>query len=378
MGFWKSSIYRVHPLKLSNSTNIRLIELLPDCAEAAIACKLHVAPLEDDPIFTALSYVWGDECSHKPILLDGKPYAVRDNLWNFLIQFRQSRTSTYLWIDALCIDQSSIKERNHQVALMGQIYSSAKLVIAWLGHGFEASLANVSTFDEYTPKVHLYATSLMHLSSSAYWTRLWIVQEFVLATSLELWSGAATIDGHMLVEAYMRYKERPYGLTTSLKFEDFPVLDANFQRLKSLPIEAVLGSRHAYHQRLNGSAMHDVDRRLESSMLFGTFAFAGCADARDRVYGVLGLLNPEELKTHPVEPNYSNSRSELFREMFNRQVRLSFWGVGQWESSMRFVHSLKQALELDEGDVNVKLVSEGLVTMCNAHRTVRNEGDGVQ
>ncbi|OAK99661.1 HET-domain-containing protein [Phaeosphaeriaceae sp. SRC1lsM3a] len=368
---WKSSIYRAHPLKLNNSTNIRVIELLPDCPEAPLSCKLHVLPLEKSPVFTALSYVWGEETNTRPILLDGKPYTVRDNLWAFLTQYRRSEYTTYLWIDALCIDQSSIKERNHQVALMGKIYSEAKLVIAWLGSGFELSLSNVSTFDEHKSDIHLYATSLMHISSATYWSRLWIVQEFVLAQHIDIWSGGSSTDGHALVLAYMRYKQTPYGLLEKLKFDEFPVLDDNFQRLKSLPMAAVLGSRHAYHQRLNGRVAHDIDRRLESSMLFGTFAFAGCADARDRVYGVLGLLDPHELKTHPIEPDYSKSCSELFREIFNRQVRLSLWGVGQWESSMRFVHSLKQALDLDEQDETVQVISKGLVTMCNSRRTIR-------
>ena len=39
------------------------------------------------------------------------------------------------WIDAICIDQQSIGEKNKQVRLMGEIYSSAKLVVSWLGSG---------------------------------------------------------------------------------------------------------------------------------------------------------------------------------------------------------------------------------------------------
>jgi hypothetical protein len=39
-----------------------------------------------------------------------------------------------MWIDAVCIDQSSVSERNYQVAQMGAIYAAAALVIVWLGN----------------------------------------------------------------------------------------------------------------------------------------------------------------------------------------------------------------------------------------------------
>jgi hypothetical protein len=42
--------------------------------------------------------------------------------------------SKYFSIDAICIDQQNVKERNHQVQQMSAIYSTATEVIAWLGH----------------------------------------------------------------------------------------------------------------------------------------------------------------------------------------------------------------------------------------------------
>jgi hypothetical protein len=40
----------------------------------------------------------------------------------------------WLWIDALCIDQSNAMKRNHQVQQMGLIYSQAERVMVWLGN----------------------------------------------------------------------------------------------------------------------------------------------------------------------------------------------------------------------------------------------------
>ncbi|CAI6085088.1 unnamed protein product [Clonostachys chloroleuca] len=38
-----------------------------------------------------------------------------------------------LWIEALCVDQSNVEERNVQAAMMTQILSQARMVIGWLG-----------------------------------------------------------------------------------------------------------------------------------------------------------------------------------------------------------------------------------------------------
>ncbi|KAF2029746.1 heterokaryon incompatibility, partial [Setomelanomma holmii] len=91
--------------------------------------------LNDAPVFNALSYAWGDAKGDKGILLDGMPFTVRRNLWTFLQQARNRLTQppTLLWIDAICINQTEVHERNLQVGLMGQIYSKASKVFVWLG-----------------------------------------------------------------------------------------------------------------------------------------------------------------------------------------------------------------------------------------------------
>jgi hypothetical protein len=41
--------------------------------------------------------------------------------------------SKYLWVDAVCINQDDIDEKNVQVPLMSRIYASAQYVFAWVG-----------------------------------------------------------------------------------------------------------------------------------------------------------------------------------------------------------------------------------------------------
>jgi hypothetical protein len=72
------------------------------------------------------------DSQHK-ILVNNAEFWVGSNLWDFLCVAKGKYKLTTFWIDAICIDQSSITERNHQVSLMGDIYSKAMWVVAWLG-----------------------------------------------------------------------------------------------------------------------------------------------------------------------------------------------------------------------------------------------------
>lgn len=44
-----------------------------------------------------------------------------------------------IWIDAVCIDQENVRERNHQVDLMSMIYKGASRTVAYVGEASEDS-----------------------------------------------------------------------------------------------------------------------------------------------------------------------------------------------------------------------------------------------
>uniref|UniRef100_A0A0D2Y3X0 Heterokaryon incompatibility domain-containing protein n=1 Tax=Fusarium oxysporum (strain Fo5176) TaxID=660025 RepID=A0A0D2Y3X0_FUSOF len=59
---------------------------------------------------------------------------LRESLYEALWHLRRPDEDRMLWVDALCIDQTNIKERGHQVNRMGEIYKKADRVIVWLGY----------------------------------------------------------------------------------------------------------------------------------------------------------------------------------------------------------------------------------------------------
>jgi hypothetical protein len=136
------------------------------------------------------------------ILVDGKSFQIRVNLWNFLhtTQIKLISASQSLWIDAICIDQTDVLERNHQVGQMGLIFSGAVRIISWLGCNDRISL--FLDFWEYVS--HSEAREIISdwtgieecwrdFATDAYWKRAWITQEILLATDLTLMTNATEI-----------------------------------------------------------------------------------------------------------------------------------------------------------------------------------------
>lgn len=118
-------------LSLSTGTAIRLIVLFPGSAGELLYCTVTAAdPYKED--YDALSYTWATEDVD-----DGKTgrihcpdgvVAITENCEAALRHLRFQFAPRQLWVDAICIDQSNVKERNHQVGLMDQIFKSASTV----------------------------------------------------------------------------------------------------------------------------------------------------------------------------------------------------------------------------------------------------------
>jgi hypothetical protein len=67
------------------------------------------------------------------IYCNGHSFLVTENLFDALENLSRASQVHYLWIDAISINQTDLAERSQQVLLMGDIYSTAKEVLVWLG-----------------------------------------------------------------------------------------------------------------------------------------------------------------------------------------------------------------------------------------------------
>ena len=133
---------------------IRLFKISPGQVEG-LNCHVEIFQLADCPPFIALSYVWGPPTPRGVITVNGDPFVIRMNLLHLLDAIRSGPVpQTYLehgvssqllyrdlhdiWFfcDQICIDQTNVEEKNHQVAMMGRIYSTAHETVALLGAAF--------------------------------------------------------------------------------------------------------------------------------------------------------------------------------------------------------------------------------------------------
>jgi hypothetical protein len=192
-------LYTHEPLDYT-TLSIRLLRILPALSDAGLLqCQIWHDTV--DAAYTCLSYVWGSEKGQRRILINGGVFSIRKNLWDFLqvARTKYASPSHTFWIDALCINQDLVEEKNHQVAQMGPIYRNAVEVIAWLGHSEGMSRAfayaleiNALRGDD-PPRLWSERNLGLQLRKdwlevirNQYWKRAWITQEILLAQRVRL------------------------------------------------------------------------------------------------------------------------------------------------------------------------------------------------
>ncbi|OAG01796.1 uncharacterized protein CC84DRAFT_221947 [Paraphaeosphaeria sporulosa] len=118
----------------------------PEIDQGLYHCASVMDPYSDfKPAYEALSYCWGENhITAKARVLPMKTgrtttLELRPNLALALKHLRQDTSPRILWIDAICIDQTNVSERNHEVKKMDTIYKLAQRVVVWLGPASESS-----------------------------------------------------------------------------------------------------------------------------------------------------------------------------------------------------------------------------------------------
>lgn len=343
-----------HP-PLPSSDGLRILTLSPGDFWDPLEATLESVPFSKKPKYIALSYTWAnpdDDHAKISAALDATPAAPPPPpdpsgaatapppppappqlvlgpsgqhlplLHNAALALRFLRSPTHplpLWLDAVCIDQGSIPERNAQVALMGFIFTRAAAVIGWLGMPdmttefvletlaegirrlrskltavWEAGLARkiaarfaggvsgpaeddlfkfahplVAPDAERTHPVWCAVSSSgavvpPQLQANRYWGRLWVVQEVCLPRNL-----AFVLGGEVWPEAAVRQM-----LTRADRVSG-----------------RVVPARQTGMQRLLAARQDRFTDAMRLEALVERFLDSGCADTRDRVFGLVGLSN---------------------------------------------------------------------------------------
>ena len=139
---------RKHEYRRLKPDEIRLLVLNPGLPEEPIRCFLEHHSVNRAKRYMALSYVWRNPKDSLFIQVDGRPFKVTENLRAFLAAYRTNTTCPVLWIDAICVDQNNILERNAQVELMKRVFEGAESVVIWLGPELDNTKAAIREIED--------------------------------------------------------------------------------------------------------------------------------------------------------------------------------------------------------------------------------------
>lgn len=273
--------------------SIRLLNLMPHHVNGELAVDLQRASLEHvNDGFSALSYTWGTDVPTRRIWIDGEWMLIRENLWQFLNHcttvFFSKRGPMRLWVDAICINQEDISEKNSQVRMMSDIFASASEVLIWLGPPSKATAfaedweefcknGNEHRQGQYYKQLEARTTpqafylqykdivdDVWKISTSCYWDRLWIQQEIFLARR-------ASIITHDTTWDIQQWQNED--LSLCLRHPDYQLSSELYKPAEQTKI--LLSGRLGKTPLILKALQHCSNKK--------------CSDIRDKVFGLLAM-----------------------------------------------------------------------------------------
>ncbi|KAI8937879.1 hypothetical protein NX059_005566 [Plenodomus lindquistii] len=199
----RTTQYEYRHLDHQNGREIRLI-VFPGKDDEVLNCDIVHADLDNKPVYEAISCTWatetGDAQRYQIAYCRGRSVHITKNCESALKAVRQQYRRRTVWIDAICIDQIHVEERNRQVNLMSSIYQTASQVLAYLGPGTTETrpalyrvMSLLETMSlkgnvEY-PQSYDMRDDIRTLLQLLYFDRVWFLQELALVKLVTLLAG---------------------------------------------------------------------------------------------------------------------------------------------------------------------------------------------
>lgn len=176
----------------TTTQQIRLLKVIGG-ASSKVDGIIETFELDQAPKYWALSYMWDHESTWSRMSLNAGDFMIRQSLLQFVLLFRDRHADQYVWIDQICINQANGEEKSHQVTMMAQIYTMAWEVIIWIpcptrNNVKVQSVVNFfKSADKSDQSYDAHEDDLRPFEHDPYWERTWIVQEILLASSLQIY-----------------------------------------------------------------------------------------------------------------------------------------------------------------------------------------------
>ncbi|KAF4475866.1 Heterokaryon incompatibility 6, OR allele [Fusarium agapanthi] len=313
--------------KLPNNGFFRVFELGPGKDSDPLQGNIRTHLREQAPKYEALSYVWGSSVQNQHMKCNDQTFMITDSLDVALKRLRLVGNSRCLWVDQICIDQTSLEERSEQVSIMRDIYSGATLVNAWLGPA-DAEKASavemiISTLakrrphefreqqyfpeNEYLQELGLPARespaweALNSMLNAPYFFRVWILQELTLAATYTLLWGDLVISK----ADFVTFKTATIRL--GMRYEEPKTQVVTFMNKYSHGRCPAVKWNMVSQTFTNGYREGILDLYLLVSSKNGCQA----TDPRDKIFALLGLAG---VQAYGITPDYHKAESTVFAE----------------------------------------------------------------
>lgn len=346
---------------LPDADAIRILELHPATDyEAPLEATLALELRRDRIHYAALSYTWGGVETSGLLHLGYAQMDIQGNLDLALRAMRRKDEILRIWVDAyvlfflslvhianllqcrVCINQKDLAEKAIQVAQMDDIYRRAESVFAWLGPSSETSegaleyldiLAELSKSPEYDQSVRPQAAILEMTSVSIdadlaskiresrestkvdevfkrlWFSRIWVVQEVLLAKNLVLHIGDHTLPWDQFRRAvHMLWAAEKHHIISGLQV----TTGSSLRHAQGL----VYARDQLQANNIGTTLFQDYTMQIYARTK--ELRTWGCKDDRDRVYGILGFI-PQD-SSMVIIPDYTIDSSEVYIEFARQHV----------------------------------------------------------
>jgi hypothetical protein len=273
---------------------------------------------EYEPRYEALSYTWGKDTILEFAAVEicgqqDQKLGLRPNLASALRHLRLPADIRVLWIDAICINQDDVEERNKQVKRMTDIYTLAHRVVAWLGDEEQSSEQAFAVLRHVGRQLRSTKSGRVIAAPNAEEKRLWR-NDTPPSFSEHDWQAVMTLVQRPWFYRIWCWQEIKLGGHAALLQCGPHTIHWNDFWLAIL----CLHNKDTSPSRLfREQCRHIIFLKYEDqpvSNLMDVAKSKGCADPRDKVYGLLGIT-PAYLKSQ-VTVDYRKPVKDVYREAF--------------------------------------------------------------
>ncbi|KAK7414425.1 hypothetical protein QQX98_006703 [Neonectria punicea] len=316
--------FQYEPLDTAKS-EIRLLDLLPD--QDAIRCTIRHVSLPTSLKYEALSYCWGTMVRTVKITVNGDDLFITKNLHAALVRLRHKQRVKTLWIDALCIDQKNIPEKNIQVPLMRTIYQSCMRVVIWIGEedshtesAFQA-LEFMAARKEANPDEEIIGTQ---------WKAAQRGETFKRGLFPKLRSRLETLEGIRILGSIFEraWFKRIWIIQELAVSPDAVVVCGTFEMAWQTVEKAYELSKAVFDMEDHLSDLVSFRKNWHRGVSYDLFVHVmlgwnqSATDSRDKIYAVMGLVSSKSTQI-PLKVDYKQDPKEIFLNFTQQYISLT-------------------------------------------------------